>query len=128
MSESALLAPVLGAPASRACAHCGETLRGAAEARFCCNGCASAYAIIGAAGLGSFYRRLEENRARRPEPIETDYASHVRTRGRDECELDLLVDGLDCAACVWLIENLLARNQTVLKARANLSTRRLALR
>lgn len=128
MNESTLFAPVLSAPASRACAHCGETLRGAPEARFCCSGCASAHAIIGAAGLGSFYRRLEQNRARRPEPTETDFTGHVRRRGRDECELELLVDGLDCAACVWLIESLLARNQSVLKARANLSTRRLALR
>ncbi|MGD9883612.1 MAG: copper-translocating P-type ATPase [Reyranella sp.] len=128
MTGSALFAPVLDAPAGRVCAHCGETLRGAPEARFCCSGCASAHAIIGAAGLGSFYRRLEQNRARRPEPLETDYASHVRPRGRDECELDLLVDGLDCAACVWVIESLLARNPSVLKARANLSTRRLALR
>ncbi len=128
MTGSALFASVAGAAASPACAHCGESLRGPPEALFCCSGCASAHAIIGAAGLGSFYRRLEENRARRPEPLETDYTSHVRTRGRDECELDLLVDGLDCAACVWLIESLLARNQSVLKARANLSTRRLALR
>jgi Cu2+-exporting ATPase len=128
MKGSTLIAPVLSAPANSVCAHCGETLRGASQTRFCCSGCASAYAIIGAAGLGSFYHRLEQSRAHRPEPIETDYAGHVRSRGRDECELDLLVDGLDCAACVWLIESLLARNQAIIKARVNLSTRRLALR
>ena len=31
--------------------------------------------------------------------------------------VDLLVDGLDCAACVWLIESLLARNPSILRAR-----------
>ncbi|MDP1749325.1 MAG: hypothetical protein Q8L22_07700, partial [Reyranella sp.] len=42
--------------------------------------------------------------------------------------LDLLIDGLDCAACVWLIESLLARNPTIVRARVSLSTRRLSLR
>nr|WP_289298653.1 heavy metal translocating P-type ATPase [uncultured Reyranella sp.] len=56
-----------------------------------------------------------------------DFASHARENGKDQCTLELLVDGLDCAACVWLIESLLARNPAVTKARVHLSTRRLSL-
>ena len=125
MSDIALAAPA-ELRTSQACAHCGEVLRG--EGRFCCAGCASAHAIIGAAGLAAFYRRLEDRRAHRPEPLGTDFASYARSVGDTECELDLLVDGLDCAACVWLLESLLARNPAIHRARAHLSTRRLALR
>ena len=125
MSDIAL-ATAAGPIAARACAHCGETVRGAGE--FCCAGCASAHAIIGAAGFAAFYRRLEDKRAHRPEPLDADFTSYARGIGDGECELDLLVDGLDCAACVWLLESLLARNPAIHRARAHLSTRRLALR
>lgn len=129
MTAVALPAPTAAGAASRGiCAHCGERLRAPASGPYCCPGCASAHAIIGAAGLGSFYQRLEEKRARRPEPLAIDFDPHVRQIGNGECSLDLLVDGLDCAACVWLIESLLARNPSVTHARIHLSTRRLALR
>ena len=128
MTDAALFA-LPEAAARRHCAHCGEVLRGAAaDAQFCCAGCASAHAIIGAAGLSAFYRRLEEKHAHRPVPIDADFADHARAVGNGETELDLLVDGLDCAACVWLIESLLARNPAMVRARVQLSTRRLALR
>jgi Cu2+-exporting ATPase len=52
----------------------------------------------------------------------------VRPVRPSDCELDLLVDGLDCAACVWLLETLLARNPAIQRGRAHLSTRRLSLR
>ncbi len=129
MSDLALTASLPQARTQRVCAHCGENLRGlAADAAFCCSGCASAHAIIGAAGLGSFYRKLEETRAHRPVPLETDFAGFAQEIGPGLFSLDLLIDGLDCAACVWLIESLLARNPAIVAARVNLSTRRLALR
>ncbi|MDI1287950.1 MAG: heavy metal translocating P-type ATPase [Reyranella sp.] len=67
-------------------------------------------------------------RARRPVPLDIDFAGYARQTGPDEAELDLLIEGLDCAACVWLIESLLARNPAVQRARVSLSTRRLSLR
>jgi P-type Cu2+ transporter len=128
MTDAALFATSGAAAAARTCAHCGDNLRGAGAAEFCCAGCASAHAIIGAAGLGSFYRRLEDARAHRPEPLDVDLAGYARPSGADAAELDLLIDGLDCAACVWVIESLLARNPAILRARVSLSTRRLSLR
>jgi Cu2+-exporting ATPase len=128
MSDVALAAPPRAAP-QKVCAHCGGELRGlAADAEFCCAGCASAHAIIGAAGLGAFYRRLEDAHAHRPVPVDTDFAGFAQEAAPGVFSLDLLIDGLDCAACVWLVESLLARNPAILTARVNLSTRRLALR
>jgi len=39
----------------------------------------------------------------------------------------MMVDGLHCAACVWLIESVLSRQPGVVSARVNMTTRRLAL-
>lgn len=128
MTDAAVFAVSGGASTARTCAHCGDALGSAGTATFCCAGCASAHAIIGGAGLGSFYRRLEDVRARRPVPLDIDFAGYARQTGPDEAELDLLIEGLDCAACVWLIESLLARNPAVQRARVSLSTRRLSLR
>ena len=128
MTDTVLFAAPAARSAPRTCAHCGDIVRGQGGETFCCAGCASAHAIIGAAGLGSFYRRLEDSRAHRPVALDLDFTPFARATGADEAELDLLVDGLDCAACVWLLESLLARNPTMVRARASLSTRRLALR
>jgi P-type Cu2+ transporter len=131
MTSAALFATAPAAramPGERLCAHCGETIRGMGEENYCCAGCASAHGIIDDAGLGAFYRRLEENRARRPVALDMDFTGFARAAGTGEAELDLLVDGLDCPACVWLLENLLARNPAMVRARASLSSRRLSLR
>ena len=128
MTDAALFARPAAAPAARLCAHCGEAMRGRGGEDFCCAGCASAHAIIGAAGLGAFYRRLEDSRAHRPVPLEVDFTSFARSVGTNEAELDLLIEGMDCAACVWLLESLLARNPAMRRARVSLSTRRLSLR
>ena len=128
MTDTALFVPPARAATKRVCAHCGEVVRGGGDAIFCCAGCASAHAIIGAAGLGAFYRRVEERHAHRPVPLDADFSVHARAVGAEAAELDLLVDGLDCPACVWLLESLLARNPAIQRARAHLSTRRLSLR
>ncbi|MBT5013029.1 MAG: cadmium-translocating P-type ATPase, partial [Rhodospirillaceae bacterium] len=41
--------------------------------------------------------------------------------------LHLMVGGLHCAACVWLIENVLTRSDGVVSARLNMTTRRLVI-
>jgi P-type Cu2+ transporter len=113
-----------------ACAHCGVSVP-AAAGRFCCHGCEAAYGIVQGLGLSDFYARREiapTARALRPddEP-EADLSEHVRVLAGGRYALTLLVDGLTCAACVWLIESVLARESALLKARVNLTTRRLTL-
>lgn len=129
MGALTALAPDL-APRSAvatACAHCGA----ASLERFCCHGCEAAYGIVQGLGLGQFYARRESvagARALRPEDEpEIDYGEHVQALAGGCYALSLLVDGLTCAACVWLIESVLAREPELLKARVNLTTRRLAL-
>lgn len=127
-------APVdLAVPLS-ACAHCGAPLAATAEAegvRFCCHGCAGAYALISDLGLDQYYARRcldPATRAPRPEEDGADMTAFVRpgpTAGTHS--LMVMVDGLHCAACVWLIETLLAKRPDMLEGRVNMTTRRLRL-
>jgi P-type Cu2+ transporter len=118
--------PVLH-PAS--CAHCGQPA--AAGARFCCPGCAAAYETICALGFGRYYERREidpDARALKPEPTERVALEHyVRTGPDGRSALELMVDGLQCGACVWLIESVLAQYPELIKARVNMTTRHLRL-
>jgi Cu2+-exporting ATPase len=129
---SALAATALPADAAAAdavCAHCG--LPAPAGKRFCCPGCAAAFATIEGLGLGRYYlSRVLDPAQRAPRPdvvLRGDLARHVVTHPDGSCELTLAVDGLQCGACVWLIEQVLAREPEVTAGRVNMTTRRLRL-
>ncbi|WP_114393675.1 heavy metal translocating P-type ATPase [Oleisolibacter albus] len=118
-------------PAARpgTCIHCGQPVAAAGE-RFCCPGCAGAYALIHELGLDAYYLRRDALAG----PAPTDDAAPLDLQHRIETEADgtrclrLRVDGLTCGACVWLIETALARQPEVVSARVNLTSRRLTLR
>ncbi len=118
------------ASAPSSCRHCGEQLEGATS-EFCCTGCRAAFAVIEGAGLGGFYDRLvlqAGGRRLKPEPkTRPDLALHIEEQN-DLCTLTLMIDGLHCAACVWLIESLMARKAGMVDARVSFATRRLRLR
>ncbi len=109
------------------CIHCGQP----AANRFCCPGCEAAFATIQGLGLGRYYaqRLLDPGlRAPRPEAAERwDLARHIETLPDGTRTLTLALDGLQCGACVWLIEQVLAREPGLLQGRVNMTTRRLRL-
>jgi Cu2+-exporting ATPase len=118
-------------PDSGACAHCGQAVAGGVA--FCCAGCAAAFAAIQELGLGRFYeRRVLDPSARpiRPEPTGDSraYARFIVSDRAGLLTLNLMVDGLHCGACVWLIESVLARNPALVEGRVNMTSRRLRLR
>lgn len=111
------------------CLHCN--LPNAPNRRFCCPGCAAAYETIQTLGLGRYYaqRILDPSvRGPRPDLVEhRDLSRYLATRADHTHELTLAIDGLQCGACVWLIESVLAREPDVLHGRVNMTTRRLKL-
>jgi Cu2+-exporting ATPase len=115
------------AAAALACVHCGADLPSGAE-RFCCPGCAGAYALINELGLGQYYARRTAAAPRPEAEPAPDPAAFVRREADGTATLDLLLEGLSCAACVWLIETALKRDPDVVEARVNLGSRRLRLR
>ena len=118
------------AAAAVACAHCGAPA--ADGAAFCCSGCAAAFAFIRELGLERYYRSRTLNPAERlprpPDDAAGEAAQYAIAAGDGTCTLSLLIDGLHCAACVWLIEQALQRDAAVISSRVNLTSRRLALR
>lgn len=112
-----------------ACAHCGLPV--APGTRFCCAGCAAACELIGALGFNRYYhdRTLDPAmRAPRPDGApRVDLVRHVLPAEAGRWELTVAVDGLQCGACVWLIEQVLAREAGLFKGRLNMTSRRLRL-
>lgn len=131
MSVAADTLSIAVPPASPSvCVHCGETLPKGAS-RFCCAGCAGAYALISEIGLSRFYRDRTPDEAGRLRPTgktRDDAPLFAISRGDGTATLDAMVDGVHCPACVWLIESALARRSDVVEARVNLTSRRLHLR
>jgi Cu2+-exporting ATPase len=82
-------------------------------------------------GLDAFYRRRETaDGALRPEaaPPAFDTLPLIHEEADGVKSLDLMISGLTCGACVWLVEQALAAEPDVMKARVSFSTRRLDLR
>jgi P-type Cu2+ transporter len=113
-----------------ACLHCGDLVGDSVQ--FCCRGCAGAFELIKSLGLGRYYERRAQagvTQGLQPEeaPVVADPTAWVMTEPDGACRLSLMVEGLQCGACVWLIEQSLLREPGVEQARVSLSTRRLTL-
>ena len=136
----------VGQTSDARCFHCGLPVSTSArvEARvqdrervFCCTGCKSVCEAIYSAGLDGFYRRTPEGEVLGPPPeppkelalydIDEVQEEFVDALGETR-EINLLVEGIHCAACVWLIENGLQAMPGVEEARVNLTGRRLRLK
>ena len=94
-------------------------------------GCASAYQIINNLGLEKFYqKRLFNQDIKTLKPEENNQININEFCYQEDggyYEVDLLIEGLHCAACVWLIENVLKKQPEVQKARINMINRKLHL-
>jgi P-type Cu2+ transporter len=95
---------------------------------FCCAGCDMAYEIIHGAGLERYYAERTEY-APRPEPAARGWAAvPVETLPDGTCEARLMVDGLRCASCVWVVEHVLEATPGVTHAHVSYATGRATLR
>ena len=132
------------------CFHCGEVLTGTepwfvtiedAPHRVCCPGCKAVAELIADTGLADFYRfrTLPANRPKggvaaeapdqpwRPfdRPDMLDAVSAPTDDGLRTCTM--LVEGVRCAACGWLIERSLEQVPGVREIRVNPATARARL-
>jgi heavy metal translocating P-type ATPase len=85
-------------------------------------------AIIEGAGLERYYREREAY-APRPDPLPEGWDAVPVEEGSDGlCEIRLHVDGLRCASCVWVTENILLQTAGVEEATVSYATGRASLR
>ncbi len=118
--------PESSKPVSR-CPHCGTPVEGPEDV-YCCSGCEMAAAIIKGAGLESYYQEREALPPR-PEGGSGDWdAVPVQTGEDGMAEIRLQVDGLRCASCVWVTENVLQRTDGVEEATLSYATGRARVR
>lgn len=98
------------------CAHCGLPLGRSRElAPFCCAGCKSVHELLHAEGLTRYYDLRGASDAPPPELRAHSFAwleplLSAATRGADgDTRVTLDVQGVHCAACVWLLQELWKR-------------------
>ena len=114
----------------KSCLHCGSDTKKITE-DFCCLGCDAAYKIINKFGFENYYKLRQidpKERKIKPEIEEKiNIDEFVIDQKNGSFAISLMVQGLHCAACVWLIESILKKQKNVLKARINLSKKSLFL-
>jgi P-type Cu2+ transporter len=81
---------------------------------FCCQGCAAVHALLAQSGLQRFYALAEGSiaPAAAPEPARPMAWLEPmleRAASAPSCSLELDVQGVHCAGCVWLMEELYTR-------------------
>lgn len=114
---------------SMKCKHCNE--KNNTNSEFCCLGCKLAYDVIKKFDLENYYQLCKSIYNVNPMKAyeltnELDYISHVKTE-KDENSINLIVEGIHCGSCIWLIENTLKKQLHVKNARINMSTKRLVI-
>lgn len=127
--------------ATTQCFHCGEpvpaglqlSVRIAGETRpMCCEGCKAAAEFIRDAGLADYYR-FRDSPAPRPEAAPDDaWSTYDRpdvqlslvARQGEAASANLLLEGLRCSACGWLIERRVERLAGVSSIAVNPATGR----
>ncbi|GER94395.1 copper-translocating P-type ATPase [hot springs metagenome] len=109
---------------------------------FCCHGCHGIYRLIHGEGLDEFYRKRQWNEKGISKTLfekEIDvkpFAEHVRdiedreqkTEVRIQKEIDIYIDDIRCASCVWLNEKILSKTEGIKYARVNYATHRARIR
>jgi P-type Cu2+ transporter len=102
------------------CSHCGLPVPAGlidddSELQFCCSGCRVAYDVIHGAGLESYYDlkdRIDapelaaQGRGSAYEDFDDPAFAELYCRGLGDgmTTVELYLEGVHCAACVWLVE------------------------
>jgi len=111
-----------GRPAPATCSHCGlevprSLVREGEDLQFCCSGCRQVYALIHEWGYDEYYRLVDsQNQDVQPARVagrafedfddETYQREFVDTVADGKQCAELYLEGVHCAACVWLVEKL----------------------
>lgn len=121
------------------CAHCGlpvppALVRHDMDDQFCCQGCETVYRTIHECGLERYYALRDASTGERVRPDVPDHAFaefddaafeavYVTFAADALGSIDLALEGVHCAACVWLVERLPTVLPGVIESRLNLRTR-----
>jgi len=97
---------------------------------FCCKGCQGVYHLLQNEGLGSFYAKLGDNALAPVSSIDHELEKfdlegferkYVKSTSEGDKQIHLIIEGIHCAACVWLNEKVLHKQEGILEATINYS-------
>jgi Cu2+-exporting ATPase len=116
------------------CKHCGLVVPAhRRSSAFCCAGCEAVFALLREEGLGRFYELGGDQLGSVgavPRQVALDWLPEVEAESRDgQGRVQLVVDvqGIRCAACVWLLQELFKRTPGAVAIRLDASLGRAVL-
>lgn len=99
------------------------------DLNFCCKGCQGVYHLLKEEHLESFYDKLGSKTIAPPiETMDTDLSKfdsqsfekrYIKTDDDGFKKIDLIIEGIHCAACIWLNEKILYDTNGILEANIN---------
>lgn len=110
------------------CKHCNK--EHTSEGDFCCCGCRKAYKLVNELDLDNFYKyksgKIEHNN------VDLDFIPKIKQdfvieNADNTNTINLVAEGVKCAACCWLIENALLKNDGVKSVNINLFNKKIAI-
>ncbi|CAA6812434.1 MAG: Lead, cadmium, zinc and mercury transporting ATPase (EC (EC; Copper-translocating P-type ATPase (EC [uncultured Sulfurovum sp.] len=118
------------------CSHCqlafdtSMMIKEEPELYFCCNGCQGVYHLLKEDGLDDFYDKMRNETIAPPLKnandaenfdLESFKERYIKVDDKGFSRVDLIIEGIHCAACVWLNEKILHQTEGVLEASINFS-------
>ncbi|MEA3418948.1 MAG: heavy metal translocating P-type ATPase [Campylobacterota bacterium] len=120
-----------------ACTHCNlefdeevmiREKEGDKQLYFCCKGCQGVYHLLNEEGLGTFYDKLGDIQLQPAMQISEDLEKfdlegfknkYIKTHEDGLQEINLIIEGIHCSACVWLNEKVLHKTDGIIEASIN---------
>jgi len=97
---------------------------------FCCRGCEGVYHLLRDEGLDTFYEKLGDQTLQPATKIEDDLSrfdlegfknKYIKINSDGLNEINLIIEGIHCSACVWLNEKVLHQTDGIIEATINYS-------
>ncbi len=98
------------------------------ELNFCCKGCQGVYHLLKDDGLDNFYEKVGKNTLNKPLAVGEDSSNfdmesfaqrYIKSTQDGFSRVDLIIEGIHCAACIWLNEKVLDDTDGILEANIN---------
>ncbi len=124
------------------CSHCrlefdeSVMIKEEPNLNFCCNGCQGVYHLLKEDGLDDFYEKMRNDTIAPPIQTENESSNfdlesfrerYIKTDEDGFSRVDLVIEGIHCAACVWLNEKILDQTEGVLEISINFSNNKAKL-
>jgi Cu2+-exporting ATPase len=96
------------------CKHCSQPL--IFKGDFCCLGCKTAYLFIHQLKLEDYYKLVDQPLGKPLTRVEIDFKKFIVKNNPMTQEIKLIIEGIRCGSCVWLIESALRQEEKILEA------------